>query len=96
MTLILEERTFRPPIDIKIFNLSLLPDFQSMSYISTLVVFQISVFMYAFPLFYNLGDQTLFLSHVELLLLRRQKMKSYYETCLLDGQSIESFTYNKE
>lgn len=58
ITLIFEEQIFRPPFTTVLYNESY-PDFSLMSYVSSLVVFQISIFLYAFTLFYQVGNQAL-------------------------------------
>jgi hypothetical protein len=84
VTLILEERTFRPPFTVSLYG-SANPDFSLLSYTAALVIFEISVFLYAFTLFYGLGEEAIVLSHADLIGLRRKKMKPYYESILLDG-----------
>lgn len=84
VTLIFEETTFRPPFTVAMYG-SANPDFSFLSYISCLIVFEISVFLYAFTLFYGLGNEATTMSHAGMISLRRQKMKPYYEALLLDG-----------
>lgn len=63
------------------------PDFSLMSYTTCLILFEISIFLYAFALFYGVGKETVDMSHSELIVLRRNKMRSYYETVLIDMSS---------
>jgi hypothetical protein len=68
-------------------NYSLNPDFSLMSYATSLLVFEISIFLYAFVLFYRVGGETINMSHSDLIQLRRSKMRSYYEAVLIEMSS---------